>query len=370
VDLPSTPQQMRDDAQSAPVGGAAARPPFFSAQSGGATPSSRIYSGLQSLTDLPSFTPQELRDDAQSASGLSSAGQPPFFIGTSGVPQEIEEIGYLVGQDWQHRSQPVPDFLLDVLDNRMLLPSSAMVPQSVSINGETYSIALGTRGRREAYFIHHARPSTDPQIGASLSGSSSGDRSGRVLDFTEWLSDEHIQRDYELLAQELLRSNPDLAARTRFVDPLIAFRMNHAPVGEAMTELRRIVCDRSGNDRGIDFLFLPVNDARPTGEGGAHWSLLLVDRRDRARPIAYHYDSLQGHNHGAAAHLAMRLDARLQQASISQQMNSYDCGVFLVDGTRALVTRLAAGWSDLNLNDLVADRRALQSRLRGHVGFN
>ncbi|WP_271587254.1 hypothetical protein [Bradyrhizobium sp. CCBAU 53415] len=133
------------------------------------------------------------------------------------MPQELEDIGYLVGEDWQHGSQPVPDFLLDVLDNKMLLPSSRMAPQPVSINGETYSITLGPRGRRDAQLIHHPGPSSVPnaQVGGSAASASAGDRIGRVLGTTDWLGDEHIQRDYELLSQELWASHPNLAARTQ-----------------------------------------------------------------------------------------------------------------------------------------------------------
>ncbi|MFG3591484.1 Ulp1 family isopeptidase [Bradyrhizobium sp. RDI18] len=314
-------------------------------------------------------TPQEMRDDAQSAPVLSPAGRPPFFIAPSGVSQELEDIGHLVGDDWQHGSQPVPDFLLDVLDNKMLMPSSRMVPQPVSINGETYSITLGPRGRSDAQLIHHPGPSSvpDARIGASATSASSGDRSGRVLGAREWLGDEHVQRDYELLAQELRGSNPNLAARTRFVDPLMAFRVGQGTEIDALRAFHRIVDDRNGNDT-ADFLFLPVNDASATdiNRRGSHWSLLLVDRRDRERPVAYHYDSARGHNDRPAAMLAARVGANLQDAPISQQRNGYDCGVFVVDGTRALVRRLAERQqADLNLDNLVVDRQALQNRLRG-----
>ncbi|XIA61965.1 Ulp1 family isopeptidase [Bradyrhizobium sp. TZ2] len=285
------------------------------------------------------------------------------------MSQELEDIGHLVGDDWQHGSQPVPDFLLDVLDNKMLMPSSRMVPQPVSINGETYSITLGPRGRSDAQLIHHPGPSSVPDapIGASATSASSGDRSGRVLGAREWLGDEHIQRDYELLAQELRRSNPNLAARTRFVDPLMAFRVGQGTEIDALRAFHRIVDDRNGNDT-ADFLFLPVNDASATdiNRRGSHWSLLLVDRRDRERPVAYHYDSARGHNDRPAAMLAARVGANLQDAPISQQRNGYDCGVFVVDGTRALVRRLAERQqADLNLDNLVVDRQALQNRLRG-----
>nr|WP_083926596.1 Ulp1 family isopeptidase [Bradyrhizobium sp. WSM4349] len=330
--------------------------------------SSDIYRDLTSFADLPS-TPQEMRDDAQSRPVLSPTGRPPFFIGPSGKPQELEEIGYLVGEDWQHGSQAVPDFLLDVLDNRMLLPSSRMAPQPVSINGETYSIALGPRGRRDAQLIHHPGPSSvpDARIGASTASASAGDRSGRVLGAREWLGDAHIQRDYELLSQELRQSNPNLAARTRFVDPLIAFQVGHGTEGDALNAFHRIVNDLNGNDT-ADFLFLPVSDASATDllDRGSHWSFLLVDRRDRDRPVAYHYDSLEPYNAGPAETLAARVGADLRDALIREQRNGYDCGVFVVDGTRELVRRLAGRrQADLNLLNLVVDRQALQNRLRG-----
>lgn len=346
--------------------------------------SSDIYRGLSSFIDLPP-TPQELRDDAQSRPVLSPAGRPPFFIGPSGVPQELEDIGHLVGDDWQHGTQPVSDFLFDVLDNRMLLPNSQFAPQPVAIHGETYSIALGPRGRRDAQLIHHPGPSSVPDVASTASASTGHrDRSGRVLGARQWLGDEHILRDYGLLSQELQQSNPDLAVRTRFVDPLVATIIREATDDRALRDYQRIVHDRNGNDA-ADFLFLPINDsnaeeqerylrslqrhdagARDRGGVGSHWSLLLVDRRNRDRPVAYHYDSAQGHNAGPAAMLAARIGADLQDAPMSQQRNGYDCGVFVVDGTRALVRRLAGRrHADLSLGSLVIDRQALQNRLRG-----
>ncbi|MBB4264006.1 hypothetical protein [Bradyrhizobium sp. CIR3A] len=300
------------------------------------------------------------------------------------MPQELEDIGHLVDENFQHGSQPVQDYLFDVLDNKMLLPTPGMAPQPVATNGETYSIALGPRGRRDAELIYHPRPSFVPDAGisASSAGASPGDRSGRVLGARQWLGDEHIQRDYELLSQELQQSNPNLAARTRLVDPLVAFQVGHGSDADALTAFHRVVNDRNGNDT-ADFLFLPVNDTsaeemRQALEAafrsrehraislGRHWSLLFVDRRDRDRPVAYHYDSARGHNAGPAATLAARVGADLQAAIIRQQRNGYDCGIFVVDGTRALVRRLAGRrQADLGLGNLVIDRQALQNRLSG-----
>ncbi|MEY9463341.1 Ulp1 family isopeptidase [Bradyrhizobium ottawaense] len=367
ADLPYTPQQMRDDAQSAPLGGAAARPPLFTEPSDAPAQSSDIYLGLNSFVDLP-YTPQQMRDDAQSAQVLSPAGEPTFFVGRLGVLQELEHIGYRIHEDRQDGSQPVSDLLLDVLNNIGVLPAKFSGPTQVPISGETYSITLGPRGRSGAQFIDHPRPSPVPgaQIAPLATVASSGHRSGPVLGPTQWLGDKHIQWDYQLLAQELQQNNPDLAARTRFVDPLIAQMLRSPSKEVAERALGWVRHDTA------DFLFLPVSDASATDrhQRGSHWSLLLVDRRDRGRPVAYHYDSTQGYNDRPAAEIARRLDAYVQQAPIRQQQNGYDCGVFVVDGTRELVRRLAARRPDLNLNSLVISRQALRDRLGADVGFN
>ncbi|WP_245287646.1 Ulp1 family isopeptidase [Bradyrhizobium elkanii] len=382
-DLPTPPSESEWPPMVGPFGQAGLQEPAGSSSSWSVQPpsyfdfptprgepawSSDVYRDLDSFTGLPS-TPQEMRDDAQSAPVISPAGRPAFYVGPSGVLEELEDIGHLVGKNWQHGSRPVSDSLLDVLDNNGVLPTQFSGPRQVSINGETYSITLGPRGDRDAQFVHHPRPSLAPaaQIGTSVTGASSGDRSGRVLGPIQWLGDEHIQRDYELLTQQLQESNPDLAARTRFVDPLIA-QMLRSDSNEVAQQALGWLSHHTA-----DFLFLPVNNAGAAiEERGSHWSLLLVDQRDRENPVAYHYDSyLPGPNTGFAVMLARRLRATPQHAPIRQQSNGYDCGVFVLDGTRELVRRLAATRQpDLNLNNLVIDRRALQDRLGADVGFN
>ncbi|WP_224741674.1 Ulp1 family isopeptidase [Bradyrhizobium sp. 2S1] len=212
--------------------------------------------------------------------------------------------------------------------------------------------------------------SADAQIGA-LGPTASSHGRGLVLEDTEWLGDEHIDRDYRLQEQDLRRNHPDLAARTRFVNPLIVLNyLRSNDDGAVRTEFQRIVDDDNGNDNDTaDFLFLPVINAAPEDPNslGNHWSLLFVDRSDRGRPVAYHYDSYGGLNDTDAEHLAGRLDLRLEPAGMAQQRNGYDCGVFVVDGTRALVRQLEQGREPhlLNLSNLVANRQALQNRLRG-----
>ncbi|MCA1385580.1 MULTISPECIES: hypothetical protein [unclassified Bradyrhizobium] len=146
------------------------------------------------------------------------------------------------------------------------------------------------------------------------------------------------------LVDELHRNDPDLIAQTRFVQPEQAqlVRLIRSRSDDAQT-FRQIVNDQ--DDKGTaNFLFVTVNDGGVTG-GGADWSLLLVDRRVPAAPVAYHYDSAGSHNNTVAEQLAARLGSRLQAAGMARQQNGLIAEYFVVDAKRALIRRLSRGAS-------------------------
>ncbi|WP_412177453.1 shikimate kinase, partial [Mesorhizobium sp. YC-39] len=62
------------------------------------------------------------------------------------------------------------------------------------------------------------------QTDEPASGSGSAPQDRLALGPTDWLTDAHITADYGLLGQELQGRSPDLAARTRLVDPLISYQ--------------------------------------------------------------------------------------------------------------------------------------------------
>ncbi|WP_167449320.1 Ulp1 family isopeptidase [Mesorhizobium hawassense] len=315
---------LQDDARSAPPSSSSRVPP----QAGSSPKSSQVFAGLEDFI--------ELEDEAHSAPPSSSSRVPPQ-AGSSPKSSQV-----FAGLE---------DFIELEDEAHSALPSSSsrVPPQS--------SKSYGPSGIAPA--------ASFAEMGSLAPRASRQDRSSLDLGPRDWLGDEHITADYSLLEQQLQRENPDLAARTRFVRPaqahLLRMTDNEAVLRETFYS---IVNDQDGNDTGRH-LFVPLNDAH-AGGGGTHWSLLLVDRRAGGDTVAYHYDSaVGGRNSIIAQELAQRLGAVLMPARMAQQQNGYDCGVFLVNGTRTLVKRLAQRqWPmEPHLDNLVPDRQALQNRL-------
>ncbi|KAH8891814.1 cysteine proteinase [Thozetella sp. PMI_491] len=149
---------------------------------------------------------------------------------------------------------------------------------------------------------------------------------------SDWLTDNNIAFWEEWLEREILPQYPQ--ARICLLRPTMTFMMMRA------VDLAAIV-DALPNFRNVTHIFLPINDNHDTtqGEGGTHWSLLLVSVIDG---IAFHYDSLHGSNWSEAqsctrklqqilAHqLKMSVNIRLLQLNdCPQQENMNDCGVFV-----------------------------------------
>ncbi|MBR1004279.1 Ulp1 family isopeptidase [Bradyrhizobium liaoningense] len=395
VDLNApTPSELRDDAHFAPAHPARAR--------------SDTYAGLEAAVNPNPRTPFELRDNAWapapdfrplfagpvpghhqgarqpgSPQGLSPAPafsddealawlreelarrqmQEPASPSTGGAPSDI----YGGLESLVHLDAPTP---WELRDDAHFAPAPAARARSDTYRGFPLVDLTAPTPSESRDDANSVRPfpitSANAQIGA-LDPTVSSHGHGLVLEDTEWLGDEHIDRDYRLQEQDLQRNDPDLAARTRFVNPLIVLNyLGSNDDGVVQTEFERIVHDDEFNDT-ADFLFLPVINANPEDPNnlGNHWSLLFVDRSDRGQPVAYHYDSYRGLNKKHAEHLASRLHLRLEPAGMAQQQNTYDCGVFVVDGTRALVRQLEQGGQTVHLDQLVVDRQALQNRLRG-----
>ncbi|WP_246738298.1 hypothetical protein [Bradyrhizobium sp. CCBAU 051011] len=128
-------------------------------------PSADVYGDLGPLLNLNPPTPYELRDDAHSVPAPDLARQ-PSFVGPSGAPQELLDIGSIVGEGWHHGSQSASDVLIDVLSNINLMPNH-FGPSQFAINGEHYSATLGPGGRTDVRLIHHPRARPMHEAGPS-----------------------------------------------------------------------------------------------------------------------------------------------------------------------------------------------------------
>ncbi|WP_244426749.1 Ulp1 family isopeptidase [Sinorhizobium sojae] len=390
------PEQAQDIVQ---AGQEPAWPTVEAAPTHSARARSNTYGGLEVSFNPNSPASFELRDNAWSP----APGFPPPFAGpVPGHHQGARQLGSPQGLSpvSAHSDDDALAWLSEELARQMQEPASPSTaraqdlyrgfealldPDAAELDDSAhFAPAPSARARSDTYgglpLVDLTAPapsplrddivrrfpitSSDAQIGALNPIALSHNR-GLVLEDTEWLGDEHILRDYQLQELDLQRSDSDLAARTRFVDPLEALRLRLGAESDVLRVFHRIVHDRRDNDT-ADFLFLPVNDASAT-DRGRHWSLLFVDRSNRQRPVAHHYDSYGRYNETHARQLAERLNLALEPAGMAQQQNTYDCGVFVVDGTRELVRQLAQGREPdlLNLSNVVANRQALQARLRG-----
>lgn len=142
----------------------------------------------------------------------------------------------------------------------------------------------------------------------------------------DWLTDNNIAFWEEYLEHETLPRYPQ--ARIILLRPSMTFLLMKEP------DMRQVRNALPNFDK-ITHIFMPINDNRNVGvaEGGSHWSLLLVSKRDN---LAFHYDSLGGANY-AEANLATRKMAEVLQRPLRfvnledtpQQENGSDCGVFV-----------------------------------------
>ncbi|WLA44853.1 hypothetical protein QIH80_23205 [Bradyrhizobium elkanii] len=233
LDAP-TPSELRDDAHFAPAPAARAR--------------SDTYGGLESLVHLDAPTPSELRDDAHFAPAPAARARSDTYGGLESLVHLDAPTPSELRDDAHFAAAPFARARSDAYRGFPLVDLTAPTP---------------SESRDDANSVRpFPSTSANAQIGA-LDPTVSSHGHGLVLDDTEWLGDQHIDRDYGLQEQDLQRNDPDLAARTRFVNPLIALNyLRSNDDGVVLTEFQRIVYDDNGNDT-ADFLFLPVINGNP-----------------------------------------------------------------------------------------------------------
>ncbi|CAI5475618.1 unnamed protein product [Closterium sp. Yama58-4] len=159
------------------------------------------------------------------------------------------------------------------------------------------------------------------------------------------------------------------------VGPSVSFWLNICPSDDDVTETMAPLGVESK-----ELIALAVNDNNdPTlPEAGSHWSLLLFIR---SRRLFLHFDSAGSHNLEAAKGLAEKLQALLgvtvtddtfQSASTPQQLNGYDCGVYVLAIAKALCeTASAAPEGKASAEELERSAKGVDAaavtKLRGDV---
>ncbi|ATY60792.1 Ulp1 protease family [Cordyceps militaris] len=158
----------------------------------------------------------------------------------------------------------------------------------------------------------------------------------------DWLTDSVINFWQEYLERETLPRYPQ--ARICLLRPSITFLLMHTPdLHHTYSSLPDLT--------NITHVFLPINDNKDVrdGQGGSHWSLLLISIRDG---LAFHYDSLSSGNCNQASsatdRMAQFLNRPLQFLNLvdsPKQDNTSDCGVFVCLLMRHLLVKRLLGAS-------------------------
>ncbi|KAH0564399.1 hypothetical protein KQX54_011883 [Cotesia glomerata] len=96
----------------------------------------------------------------------------------------------------------------------------------------------------------------------------------------------------------------------------------------------------------MDYIFFPLNDCKKSdAAGGSHWSLLVYSKAEKT---CFHFDSAHGNNNTEARSFGLKISKQLlgdetasfKNVQCPQQDNGYDCGIFVLCFTDAILEHL------------------------------
>lgn len=177
---------------------------------------------------------------------------------------------------------------------------------------------------------------------------------------TSWLLDGHLRAYTDDLARRL-RGQPN-AHLLHFADSQVVTMLSSADPEQQARALRLLV-----GDDVPPIVFLPIN------QPNAHWSLLVVDRRNKDAVAAYHYDSMAQTQPQqryladmAAYHLGLDYE-QTHEMRTAIQPDGYSCGDHVLTGIEVLARRVVDGTFDYaggrDLSDIEPDRDLIRDRL-------
>ncbi|MCE4349995.1 C48 family peptidase [Xanthomonas hortorum pv. cynarae] len=177
---------------------------------------------------------------------------------------------------------------------------------------------------------------------------------------TSWLLDGHLRAYTDDLARQL-RGQPNVHL-LHFADSQVVTMLSSADPDQQARARRLLV-----GDDVPPIVFLPIN------QPNVHWSLLVVDRRNKDAVAAYHYDSLAQKQPQqryladmAAYHLGLDYE-ETHEMPTAIQPDYYSCGDHVLTGIEMLAHRVIDGTFDYaggrDLSDIEPDRGLIRDRL-------
>ncbi|MCE4293757.1 Ulp1 family isopeptidase [Xanthomonas hortorum] len=177
---------------------------------------------------------------------------------------------------------------------------------------------------------------------------------------TSWLLDGHLRAYTDDLARQL-RGQPNVHL-LHFADSQVVTMLSSADPDQQARARRLLV-----GDDVPPIVFLPIN------QPNAHWSLLVVDRRNKDAVAAYHYDSMAQKQPQqryladmAAYHLGLDYE-ETHEMPTAIQPDYYSCGDHVLTGIEMLAHRVIDGTFDYaggrDLSDIEPDRGLIRDRL-------
>ncbi|XP_047311970.1 NEDD8-specific protease 1 [Impatiens glandulifera] len=169
-----------------------------------------------------------------------------------------------------------------------------------------------------------------------------------ILSGPEFLNDRIIEFYFSYLSS--FHHHP--SEEVLLVSPSISFWILNCPdkdsLGDFLAPLK--LADKK-------LVIFPVNnnDDVTVAEGGSHWSVLIFHRNAR---VFVHHDSYGGFNNVHARNLHsnvyshMGISSKYLVAETPQQMNGYDCGIYVCAITRTVIEWFYSNVIPVKLTDL------------------
>lgn len=154
-----------------------------------------------------------------------------------------------------------------------------------------------------------------------------------LLEGPHWLNDLLIGFYFEYLDK---KTNKDEKKELLFISPELTqlLKLTHPSQYEFLLSSLDVLDS--------DFVFFPLNNCdRKQSAGGSHWSLLVYSKPEQ---VCFHFDSSSGFNGVVASEFARSLTSYFLgrskeciQVPCPQQENGYDCGIYVLCFTDAIL---------------------------------